>query len=183
MHKLRARLRRRHDCATGASLLLLMLLAGDRTGGGADQPSGVREQHGAAGRVLSGLSPLAAESAVRLPPPRELRGSRRIVGGQASGGSYQWVTLVQKIGGTSITCAGELIADKWMVTAAHCLLNSYNTGYRSVGPGNTEIIYGCIDLTSTACKKVRPRLQQTGLVPDVLMRWPRPPCASFKLRH
>jgi hypothetical protein len=176
----KARPRRRHDYATGASLLLLMLLAGDRTCGGADQFSGVRERQGA----LSGLSPLAAESAVRLPPPLELRGSRRIVGGQASGGSYQWVTLVQKIGGTSITCAGELIADRWMVTAAHCLLNSYNTGYRSVGPGNTEIIYGCIDLTSTACKKVRPRYQpQSGLVPDVLMRWQRPPCASCKFCH
>ena len=104
-------------------------------------------------RALSDRPTLAASA--NLYAIREEGGTRRIVGGKEATGDYQWVTLVQKIGGSSITCAGELIADTWMVTAAHCLLNSYNTGYRVVGPGNTEIIYGCIDLTSSACKKAR----------------------------
>jgi len=34
------------------------------------------------------------------------------------------------VGGVSITCTGELISATWMMTAAHCLLNSGNTGYR-----------------------------------------------------
>jgi len=41
-----------------------------------------------------------------------------------------------------------------MVTAAHCILNSQNTGYRKPGLG-TEITYGCLDINDgTNCKRV-----------------------------
>jgi hypothetical protein len=148
-----------------ALLVLALLWRCERVPG--DQISDARTRLGGIERAIAAQgsrSPAAAAAAAAaaqrlvLRAPERRRGAgRRIVGGQEATGSYQWVTLVQKIGGSSITCAGELIAETWMVTAAHCLLNSYNTGYRFPGPGNTEIIYGCIDLTQPECKKARAR--------------------------
>ena len=147
-------------------LALALLCRCERAPG--DQLSGMHGRQGDIERAIAAQashSPAdAAAQRLLLRKPGRRRGAgRRIVGGQEATGSYQWVTLVQKIGGSSITCAGELIAETWMVTAAHCLLNSYNTGYRSPGPSNTEIIYGCIDLTQPECKKARAVLTRRAL--------------------
>ena len=79
---------------------------------------------------------------------------RRIVGGIEATGSYMWVTLITKLGGYSITCTGELITDRWMVTAAHCMLNTANNGYRVAAKGNTQIVYGCLAWNDPSCKTV-----------------------------
>lgn len=46
-----------------------------------------------------------------------------------------------------------MVNSRWMLTAAHCLLNSDEDGYLT--PPGTSITYGCLDIyDSTACKRV-----------------------------
>jgi len=65
----------------------------------------------------------------------------RIIGGvPASHTDFPWVVYIRRIGGKGITCTGELVNKHWIVTAAHCLLNDDDTGYRDALPlGNTQV--------------------------------------------
>ena len=78
----------------------------------------------------------------------------RIIGGIAAGASdFPWTVYIKKIGGRGISCTGELISRRWLITAAHCLLNDDDSGYRSPRPlGNTQVVIGCNDLNSASCR-------------------------------
>jgi trypsin len=78
---------------------------------------------------------------------------RRIIGGYAAGtDDFPWAVLIKKIGGDSTICSGSVISKRWIVTAAHCILNAQNTGYKSPLPlGNTQVVIGCANLDSNKC--------------------------------
>uniref|UniRef100_A0A7S0QEA8 Peptidase S1 domain-containing protein n=1 Tax=Cryptomonas curvata TaxID=233186 RepID=A0A7S0QEA8_9CRYP len=78
----------------------------------------------------------------------------RIIGGVvASASDFPWTVYIKRIGGRGITCTGELISKRWIVTAAHCLLNDNDSGYRSPYPlGNTQVTLGCSDLSQGTCR-------------------------------
>jgi len=83
----------------------------------------------------------------------------RIIGGQAAGASdFPWALYIDKIGGRSIVCSGSVISKRWIVTAAHCVLNDANTGYVSPSPiGSTQVVIGCADLSSKSCVRYNVR--------------------------
>jgi secreted trypsin-like serine protease len=82
-------------------------------------------------------------------------GGRRIVGGHPATGTYRWVAKLEKLGGQWTGCVGNLISERWIITAAHCILNGQNTGYKSAAtPGNSKIKYGCLNTDSASCKTV-----------------------------
>ncbi|KAJ1490716.1 trypsin-like cysteine/serine peptidase domain-containing protein [Baffinella frigidus] len=76
----------------------------------------------------------------------------RILGGQHEQG-YPWAVLIDKIGGGAITCTGSIIAKKWVVTAAHCVLNNQDNGYKSASWGTT-IKFNCFYLLDGACRSM-----------------------------
>ena len=82
----------------------------------------------AEGTDALGQAALSDEAGLRAAGHR--RRERRIVGGTKATGNYKWATLITKIGGVNILCTGSIISDRWMVTAAHCILNSQDTVYR-----------------------------------------------------
>jgi len=136
-------------CLARSGLLALALLLSScmAAAGATSAPTGRAE-----GTDEPGQAALSDEAGLRAAGHR--RRERRIVGGTKATGNYRWVTLITKIGGSDIRCTGAIISDRWMVTAAHCILNSQNTGYRNPGLG-TEITYGCLDIKNgTSCKRV-----------------------------
>jgi secreted trypsin-like serine protease len=80
---------------------------------------------------------------------------RRIIGGYAAGeNDFPWTVLINKIGGDPVICTGSIVSKRWIVTAAHCILNDDDTGYKTPLPiGNTQIVVGCADLSSSSCTK------------------------------
>ena len=78
---------------------------------------------------------------------------RRIIGGYpAQSSDFPWIILINKIGGESIVCTGFIVSNRWIVTAAHCILNGQDTGYISPQPiGNTQAVIGCANLASSSC--------------------------------
>lgn len=68
-------------------------------------------------------------------------------------GRYPWAVLIDKIGGGAITCTGSIIAKKWVVTAAHCVLNNQDNGYKSASWGTT-IKFNCFYLLDGACRSM-----------------------------
>uniref|UniRef100_A0A2K5EAE3 Serine protease 27 n=1 Tax=Aotus nancymaae TaxID=37293 RepID=A0A2K5EAE3_AOTNA len=72
------------------------------------------------------------ESRTSCGRPRRLN---RMVGGQdAQEGEWPWQVSIQRNG--SHFCGGSLIAERWVLTAAHCFTNTSETSlYRLVQPG------------------------------------------------
>jgi secreted trypsin-like serine protease len=68
--------------------------------------------------------------------------------------SYPWAVLIDKIGGDPITCTGSIIAKKWVVTAAHCVLNNQENGYKSADRGTT-LETNCYYLLGGSCRMAR----------------------------
>lgn len=79
--------------------------------------------------------------------------STRIIGGKTADDTMPWVVLFHMSGGNDITCTGSVIAPRWIVTAAHCILNSRSDGY--VTEQGTEVTYGCSNVNSEQCKIAR----------------------------
>eukprot|EP00961_Rhodomonas_salina_P261637 3536097-Rhodomonas_salina.1 len=60
-----------------------------------------------------------------------------------------WVVKIDRAGYNSITCTGQVVESRWIVTAAHCLMNADLNGF--VGAGGTRVVYNCSDTRSDDC--------------------------------
>ena len=70
--------------------------------------------------------------------------TRRIIGGSPAGNQYPWVVYISPIGGQEIFCTGQLVAPTWVLTAAHCIVDTTSDDYLSPGPsGASNVVYGC----------------------------------------
>jgi secreted trypsin-like serine protease len=80
---------------------------------------------------------------------------RRIIGGYpASEIDFPWIVLINRIGGRDVICTGFQVNKRWLVTAAHCLLNESGEGFLTANAdGSTRVIIGCSNLTSSKCTK------------------------------
>lgn len=94
----------------------------------------------------NGLVPLLAAT-LALATPAGILAQRidRIVGGtEASPGDWPWQVVVFASG---IQCGGSLVASTWVLTAAHCLVDSFGTPF---APGQVSGYAGIHDLDDTA---------------------------------
>lgn len=75
---------------------------------------------------------------------------RRIIGGIHAEDEYPWVVHILKNGAKTSVCTGQVFARRWIVTAAHCVLDSSRTHIIPVDI--TTVTIGCRDLRSANCK-------------------------------
>lgn len=75
--------------------------------------------------------------------------SLRIIGGTYAEQTMPWVVKIDRAGYNSITCTGQVVESRWIVTAAHCLMNADLNGF--VGAGGTRVVYNCSDTRSDDC--------------------------------
>jgi len=88
--------------------------------------------------------------------------STKIVGGTESEvNQYPWIALLNMDGGQ---CGGSLIADKWILTAAHCFYDPNTGTLRVTDPSKITITLGehdqSITTESTLTKAITPDLQK-----------------------
>ncbi len=85
--------------------------------------------------VLLAATPIAAQEVVTP-------FGRRIVGGEKTDiKQHPWqVALDVKIKGKSYLCGGSIIADRWVLTAAHCFQRTTNPGEVKVKAGVTNYV-------------------------------------------
>ena len=74
---------------------------------------------------------------------------RRIVGGiESDPNAYPWMAGITDAGGSSPYCGGTLVAPKWVLTAAHCFLNSDETSVDTTK--SVDVILGRFDMAGQA---------------------------------
>jgi len=110
----------------------------------------------AASQALQPNAHLTARSGAAQSTAHDGKERLRIIGGfQSSFTQIPWEARISRLGGTDILCSGQLISPRWLLTAAHCLLNSANNGYVGVTSlDSTRIMYNCVDMSSPDCKYV-----------------------------
>merc|ERR1711966_163698 len=79
---------------------------------------------------------------------------RRILGGVEDCGNFPWAVKTISIGGSNVLCTGSMISVRFMVTAAHCLMNEFMTGYVDAPDGSTVLV-GCSHAEQSFCRQVK----------------------------
>ncbi len=108
------------------------------------------------GPVEDGLKPLDADKQMASTPPI---GDPGIVGGTAaSTGAYPYFVSLQWAagGGTPYNkhfCGGTLISSTWVLTAGHCIRNSFHSG--DLLPSEVDLLIGNTLLTDTSQGETR----------------------------
>ncbi len=117
-------------------LMIAMALSGCGGGGGTD----------AAGAAQNAASALAANSSAERPSRVPF-----IVGGSEVGDTrYPWMTALLSAGSTDAAngqfCGGSLIADRWVLTAAHCV--------EQETASSTDVLIGQRDLNDSGGERI-----------------------------
>nr|XP_046263163.1 coagulation factor IXa [Scatophagus argus] len=75
-----------------------------------------------------------------FPTERPRRGNKRIVGGEVViPGEIPWqVALIERPSGM-LFCGGTILSERWVITAAHCLMEARNSFFIRVGEHNINI--------------------------------------------
>ena len=86
-------------------------------------------------------------------------GGRRIIGGiESAQNEFPWLVHIGEIGGQTRRCAGVVVDQRWVLTAAHCFLKTGSTDFldtaRTASGWNTGVTVGCVDIASSLCRRV-----------------------------
>jgi len=73
----------------------------------------------------------------------------RIIGGsKAPVGKFPWMVM---LGGSLPRCGGAAIAENWILTAAHCVLNGPETAIIPASPSQ-KVFFGCEKIGDSRCQ-------------------------------